>query len=265
MYVDHDVLGIRLSPDATRLAVYGPSSEVTILDTQDGEVVSQIRPAFKVPAYDVGSLPTTDTPPIAFSPDGQEMIVASNVEVAVYDTATGNRKRRLWTSQESLSKWFFAPAFMVWGALWGIARRKQRQSDAQANSADVIDAELADADAQARLSPAGKPPQSLIVAWILFGVGGLLAILWSITLLFTEPSCLAFTPFPYYSLYAGVTIIAAGAGRRTDRLPLIYSVQMGNLICCDFVNFILGVTGLILTTRPAARNYAIRATRTHSA
>ena len=255
VYADHEVLGVRLSADGTRLAAIGMNQQVSIIDTGNGDVITKISPAWKETIYQLPELPGIHAPPMAFSPNGEEIAIASNLEIATYDAATGQRIRRMWYSQQTLSQWFFMPAFVIWGVLWGLARRRYRQSIQAGGEAEegVINAEAVNSDGET--TPA-RPPKTLIANWILLGIGGLFAIIYSLSIIFAELSCLALMPFPYYGLYVGLLTLSSGVGRRTDKLPLIHTAQILNIICCDPINLVLGITGLILANQRSARNYA---------
>ena len=273
IHTPEPVTGLKLSPDGRVLATWGPQSEVTFIDTTNGEQRGQIQPWYETPVFDFSEFLLPTAPPIAFSPDGSEVIVGSNSEVAIYDVASGKLKKRLWGSSHALGAWFFGPAMFGWAILWGIARRRQRLAEASNVenfvSAEVVEQEESPADEgasargdsdeiiPARLST--KPPQSLIVAWILLFLGGTLSITLAMSVIFSEWTCFALTPFPYFSLYVGLMTIAAAAGRRTDKLPLVYSLQMASIICCDLINFTLGTIGLILVHRPAAQDFSAQA------
>lgn len=256
---------LQLSPDGATLATIDETGGVTLTDTGDGSEIGKISPARVLPKDALDRLPPMlrGRPPCAFSPDGQQLAVGTGGEVVLYDLETQTLKRRLWGSRQSLSKWFFAPALVGWAVLWGLARRRQRLAEANPQET-TVDAEVLESsdhrendeehDATAVLVPR-RPPRSLVAVWVLLLVGGVAAIVWGTLIIFAEISCFALTPFPYYSLLAGTMLTAAAAGRRTDRLAMIHSLQMSNIICCDPLNFTLGIVGLILAHRPAALEF----------
>jgi len=271
VYAPEPVVGLELSPDGLLLAGVGTDGAVTFLDTRNGEQRGRI--AVSQAQIDSGLLPAQWLAvPVDFSPGGDEVIIGARDEVGIYEAPGGKLAKRLWTSRQHLSGWFFGPALFAWALLWGWARREQRpaEASADANTGDADDASAPNGEAppeeagepardespqEADEVATAAPPTLLKVAWILLLLGGIVAISWGTAIIFAEGAFFALTPFPYYSLYVGIAATAAASARRTQRMTVVHILQIGNILCCDLTNVVLGIVGLVLVRRPAVASY----------
>ncbi len=202
----------------------------------------------------LAALFNTTTTDVEFSPDGTKLLVASAGEVALVDVQTIERDKVYWRIGHNLGIFFFLPAFIGWAVLWGLARRRQLLSEraALARAADKNTSPMDEA-AVAWLLP--TPPKELIVAWVLMGIGGVLAISFSLWLTLGQDSCCALAPFPYFELFIGIVALSSAAGRRFDGLTRVGVLQIVSMVCFDAINLTFGVVSLILINQTNARRF----------
>lgn len=103
---------------------------------------------------------------------------------------------------------------------------------------------------------ASKPlnvPSSIVAVWIACGFGGLVAI--AAPTAWMLHSGWVWYPFWYYSIIVGVAAIAQAAACSLNRLTLIALLQLGCVLSCDIVNFLIGCGALILLQRGDARDF----------
>lgn len=105
--------------------------------------------------------------------------------------------------------------------------------------------------------PSGKAPTELKICWGMMIIGGFIALVFPISVLFfTGP---VVWPALYYSLFVGVAAIASGAARETLGLQKTATLQTINIIACDPVNLLLGLLAKQLLKRARAREYLLQA------
>ncbi|MCA9266849.1 MAG: WD40 repeat domain-containing protein [Planctomycetales bacterium] len=226
-----------LSPNGRLLATVDADA-IRIFDTTTTEQLCVIDAGAPVDATLLARVQyLSQSTRVAFSPDGTRLLAAMPTEVAMFDAQSGRRVRTFWKPPARLGQWFFIAAFLAWGVAWGLASR--RPSPGAAPAARFRDA-----------------PAALRCVWIFMLVGGTAAVVWGLAIAFDQSGCFGLTPFPYLSLWAGVRAVAAGSARRVEGLTGAAVLQTCNLMCCDFLNFTLGIVNLTLIHSAAAREFA---------
>lgn len=285
---DASVQSLALSPGGETLAVIDTLGTLKVFDVASGEQQGAIdlRATGLVEDLRVQVvqqiIPTTRRPAMRFSADGASLLVGTGGEVALIDVPTVQRKEILWRPRQRLGKWFFAPAFILWATLWGLNGRRangasvaepdgepanaseSEDADESAEEASTEEAALDetasdDATESGNSQPQVSPPPALKAVWAMMFGGGVVAIAWSMWMIFSPLSCIALSPFPYYSLLVGLRAISAAAGRSIETLRRVAGFQLLNLACCDPVNLVLGLAELWLL-----RSASVRAFRSSS-
>jgi WD40 repeat protein len=108
---------------------------------------------------------------------------------------------------------------------------------------------------QVRRSNPSQPPTELKACWALMIVGGLIALVIPISLIFMTGPILF--PMMYYSLFLGVAAIVHGATRETRSIPFIAKLQLANFLACDLINVTFGLILQFMLRQPHVRQYLL--------
>ena len=214
-------------------------------------------------------VPTTSRPAAAaFAPRKDTLAAGSCGEVAIWDVETLRKQATVW-SKVRPQEYLFGVAFIVWAALGGLAGRRQAIEPKQEAASgplpatapemapqDVYDATVVDESIDLAThaepgpqthAPIAKPPTALRACWVMMIVGGVLAIMFSMALIFDVGSCCIFLPTVYYGVVTGTIAIVHGIRRSRSGLAPVSVMQMCNIINCDFFNLMLGlITNMLL-------------------
>jgi hypothetical protein len=110
-----------------------------------------------------------------------------------------------------------------------------------------------------------EAPRTIKAIWILMGIGGLWAIFYAcISVFYITIS--GYIPWQYsisairyittvFVLVTGLLAFSRGIGRYPRLLYLTTGLQISTFLACDFINFILGVAGLVLTSSGQSPEY----------
>jgi hypothetical protein len=135
----------------------------------------------------------------------------------------------------------FITGFSLWAAVWGIIRKRDRQSLA----------------CNATLSRTSASPLPLKLCWGLMIVGGLVALGIPIVLMFTVGPWLF--PTIYFSLFVGLAATARGASRDCIHLQRTAALQLANMIALDPANVVFAAMELALLRSQTVKNYLSQA------
>ena len=105
-------------------------------------------------------------------------------------------------------------------------------------------------------SPSQPPPQ-LKACWALMIVGGVIALVIPIAVIFFASPVIY--PMIYYSLFAGVAAIVHGVAREPRRLRFIAQLQSFNVMTCDLINLTFGLVEQLMLRHPQVRQYLLDA------
>lgn len=122
------------------------------------------------------------------------------------------------------------------------------EETASRETAEEIDPQLTE--------PATDPlrvPTTIVAVWIASSIGGVLAIV--LPVVWMLHSGFVTYPFWYYSVLVGVLAVSQAASCSFHRLTLTACLQMGCLLACDVVNFLIGCGVLILLQRADVREF----------
>jgi len=162
----------------------------------------------------------------AFAPQGDVLAAGSMGQVALWDMKTLRKRSTIWSNWRPY-EYLFGVGFIVWAVAWGLASGRRTV----------------------------KPPATLIVCWVLMGLGGALAIMFSMALTFDIGGCCLFLPTVYYGVVMGIVAITRGVGRSRTGLATVSVMQMCNIMNCDFFNLAFGIVGHVLLRGGDVRRY----------
>jgi hypothetical protein len=159
----------------------------------------------------------------------------------------------------------------AWQAWWGslppgVRRPEQaeppvvaiplREANPESSSAPVVASIVAEQSDQSEVSlKSAPPPLELKICWGMMLVGGFVALLIPISVLFHSGPVV--WPALYFGLAVGCLALARGAARDTDGLTGAAAFQVANIVACDPVNFVLGIIEQRLLKRPHVAQYLV--------
>lgn len=241
-YVSGDIETLSLSSDGKILATASALGDVALRETAAGKQLCSL--SLPVDESFMASLDLGNSPKVAMSisPDGKSLLAGTNTTLGIYDVATGKMRANLGVVPTRLGRFFFIPAFLIWAMLWGRATCSKSKPVASAEGATVQQV---------------KPPRAMVAVWIMLFIGGVWGIVWAMIVLFSDFTCLALTPFPYYGLFVGVRAAAAATGRARREFGLtgIAISQIFAFIAGDMLNPMLGLVNVGLLQQESVKRY----------
>jgi len=146
----------------------------------------------------------------------------------------------------------FVVGFVAWAAVWGVVRKRGRESLAKKSVAGSEDCPRQRLPTPSSL-PCASAPLALKACWGLMVVGGLVALGIPIVLMFMIGPLLF--PTVYFSLFVGLAAIARGAARDSVGLKRTAGLQMANMIALDLANVIFAAMEFALLRSRSVREY----------
>jgi hypothetical protein len=140
----------------------------------------------------------------------------------------------------------FIASFAVWAVVWGIVRKRGRESLAKNGSRELQDSP------RQRL-PTPSAPLAMKVCWGVMVIGGMVALGIPIVLMFTLGPLLF--PTIYFSLFVGLAAIARGAARDSVDLRRTAELQLANMVALDPANVVFAAMELALLNSRSVREY----------
>jgi hypothetical protein len=151
-------------------------------------------------------------------------------------------------SRRTVTALCFIGCFGTWGAAWGIARKRGRESLAK-----PVAPQTNDHSRQRLPTPSARPPLAMRLCWGLMIVGGLVALAIPIGMMFIVGPWLF--PTLYFSLLVGVAAISRGAAADSIRLKRTAALQLANMIALDVVNVVFAAMEYALLRTESAQDY----------
>jgi hypothetical protein len=146
----------------------------------------------------------------------------------------------------------FVVGFVAWAAVWGVVRKRRRESLAKKSVAESEDCPRQRLPTPSSL-PCASPPLALKSCWGLMIVGGIVALGIPIVLMFLFGPLLF--PTVYFSLFVGLAAIARGAARDSVGLKRTAGLQLANMIALDVANVIFAAMEFALLRSRSVRDY----------
>lgn len=162
----------------------------------------------------------------AFGPQGEVLAAGGFGEVALWDTRSWRKRFTVWSNWRP-EEYLFGVGFIFWAVAWGLAGGRR----------------------------APEPPAALLACWVMMGLGGAVAIMFSMALVFDVGGCCLFLPTIYYGVVMGIVAVTRGVGRSRTGLTAVSVMQICNIINCDVFNLAFGIVGSVLLRSESVRRY----------
>ncbi len=274
------------SPDENKFAALTDEGKaIEIYDMPSGDLVSRIElPTF----WDRHGLFNIGHTQMVFSNASDQLIVVQGTTdhgIQIFDVSSGQKVRHFGRVYRFMPGLFFGFGFIVWAGVWGMFARRRiasktlppayAQEDVEFDAdtirpEDIVEAEIAE-EAKPPKIPNADPvmigydpdrnpetPAGVKVAWVVMALGGIWGIMGACVVAFQLSPTSIFELSFIVNLMFGIAIafvlmtsvmaLARGIGRYTSRMMLVSVLQVTTILCCDFVNFSLGLTALLCCT-----------------